>query len=542
MAKRYARPSIRKLFHESERRPRAFFYTSNLPKYLQARLVFERAGLLVDHFRSRTDPYSEDYQLGKERLLARALREILKEVGGASFLFVEDTSLRIEGLSDGDEDKPGLAVKEWFATTKFTELNERLVAAGNDRRATIKSDIALHVPGLERPVFFHGETIGSVVHLPPRFDANPQYPWLTPDTFNGWFLPAGCETCLGAMSIEESWQHDFRVQALEALVDRLEEYTAVANGPAQAFSRRHRASPSGQESLFHETRQVLIVVGDTCAGKSTFGARAEARHGFRFVDASDVMRSFRDGYGEASADDYEFARELLSSQGADVVARRVLQLFADDSKPLVIAGFRTIEEISCLRIAFPDTRVIVIESSERTRFERHLARARAGRPTTLSGFRGVDIAQRSFGLLRVAEDFADIRVTNEGSLEEYHAQVDGLVRGERIDRIPGVSDRVRPRHDENRSQLFRCLSALDEAGRPLSCDEIEAATDRGGKRILHNNANKVLRRVPELARRLETKGQRVRYELLSSGRAYIRLMRELRREDGMRESASATPS
>src|ERR1700722_17193947 len=131
------RPSVRELFL-ALRRLEIYFYTSNLPKYLQAKTFFDRSGLFLHQFKSKTDPYSEDYKLGKHRLLTMAIREILGSVGQGSIFFVEDTSLRIEALSDV-EDFPGLAVKEWFERTTFEDLDKQLGTGTQDRAVVVKS-------------------------------------------------------------------------------------------------------------------------------------------------------------------------------------------------------------------------------------------------------------------------------------------------------------------------------------------------------------------------------------------------------------------
>jgi hypothetical protein len=95
---RYTRPTPREVFLNKEKQLSVFFYTSNLPKFLQARFVFARSGLVLQHFRSKTDPYNEDYSVGKEVLLERAIQEIVSSVGASSLFFVEDTSLRLESL------------------------------------------------------------------------------------------------------------------------------------------------------------------------------------------------------------------------------------------------------------------------------------------------------------------------------------------------------------------------------------------------------------------------------------------------------------
>jgi inosine/xanthosine triphosphate pyrophosphatase family protein/dephospho-CoA kinase len=520
------RPTPRRLFLAKERQPLVYFYTSNIPKFLQARIVFDRSGLVLHHFKSRQEPYSEDYSLGKEELLARAIEEIVGSVGAGSLLFVEDTSLRIEALS-GATDYPGLTVKEWFPQTTFAELDRKLCERGKDRRATIKSDIALHIPGLTRPIYFHGETAGEICSEAPSFSENSQYPWLTPHTFNGWFTPTAAVKRLGEMTLEESWPHDFRIQALEKLLDRLEEYTGVLNLAAQAYRVRPPDTSSNQYPLLtpQSNGLVLIVVGRTCAGKTTFAEYAQNNHGLTFIEASSVLRMLgRDQRIEAQSP-FDLAKLLLGTQGPDIVARKIIDLYPQALlNGAVISGFRTIEELETLKHRVPEARVVVVEASERVRFQRFLNRERTSGLRDIAEFRRADSEQWSLGLVRVAEDFADIRIGNEGTLEDYYRGIGALLTKSDLSNTVGVSTKVHPRVESDANQLFRCLAVLRSAGRPLSCDEIQELTAQTGHAVRHNNANKVLKRAPELARRLDSNTSRVRYEILSAGQAYVRYM------------------
>jgi len=518
------RPTPREIFLTKDRQIEVFFYTSNVSKYIQARVVFERAGLLLQHFRSKTEPYAEDYNEGKEHLLIRAIGQVLGGgLGSGSLFFVEDTSLRIEALSSQASDFPGLAVKEWFAGTSFLELDGLLKERGRDRRAEVKSDIALHVPGFSKPVFFSETTRGIVADTPPTFTEHLQYPWLTPETFNGWFIPDGSLRRLGEMELEESWRYDFRTRALESLISRLEEYTAILNLPSQAYSRRQSADSLKQLPLF--TGNVLIIVGHTCAGKTTFGDRAHDVHEYLHIEASAVVRMLQHESDLDNSSTFEFAKKLLDEKGPDVVALKILQIYGSKfDKGVVITGFRTIEELELIKSHFPQARVLYIEASERTRFQRLLLRARSPNCRTIEDFREIDAQQWSFGLLRVAEDFADLRVVNEGGMKQFQMQIDAVLSG-----TYGVTGITIPGSPDKRlevNQLLRCLRTLDGAGRPMSTDEIDHETTATGSRIRHNNANKVLKRVPELARRLMLDGSRVRYEVLNSGRAYLRYMQK----------------
>lgn len=520
------RTPLREVFFSAERLPNIYFYTSNVEKFLQARAVFERCGLMLKHYRGSTEPYSENYDLGKRALLTSAIDEVATTLGASSLFFVEDTSIRVEVLSKPGQDFPGLAAKEWFAQVRFDELDDLLQSNGNDRRAVVKSDVGLYVPTLSRPVFFEGQMEGFIADTPPNFEQSSQHPWLTPHTFNGWIIPKGATKRLGQMSFDESWSYDFRIRALTQLVDRLEEYTATLNLPSSTYTRRKPSTAERQLDLIPTQRRAFVIVGRTCAGKTTMGEYLASHHDFRFIEASSVLRLLASPM-QVVDDWLAFARLTLSEQGPDVVARRILAMFRTSiPERLAITGFRTIEELECILQSIDYARVIFVDATERTRFERYLKRARSGEATTLTEFSAMDTAQWQFGLLRVAEDFADARISNEATLPEYHEIITSLVQYD-TDLPASHTPRFTPSGVPERNQLFRCLEILHTAGRALTCGEIELLSSRSGFRIRHNNANKVLKRVPELAKRYEVKSSRIRYQVTDAGRAYVRLIRDV---------------
>ena len=229
-----------------------YFYTSNLDKLFQARLLFVRHGYLLRHFKGDREPYEEDYSLPTEQMLTRAIQQVNAEFGIKSIFFVEDTSLRLEALSDSAE-FPGQKVKEWFAISTFEEVDRLIQLKGGNRRAVVKSDIALYVPTLSHITFFHGETVGIVGPSPPAFAGSVQYPWLTPTTFNGWFIPDGATKRLGEMEFEESLEFDFRAKSLTKLIARLEEMNAALNLGSSFYTvRRPVIAHSAEQLVFRE--------------------------------------------------------------------------------------------------------------------------------------------------------------------------------------------------------------------------------------------------------------------------------------------------
>jgi len=523
-----SRLGLRDAFLRLDRQPRLFFYTTSSEKFAQAQFAFQRSGLSVTEFKSRHDPYREDEEGTSRELLTRAIVEICETVqpAASTLFFVEDTSLRIDALSGPTSEVPGLHVKDWFARTSFGELDRQLKAAGDVRTATVKSDIALHVPNLEEPLFFHGETSGVVANAPPGFQASIEHPWLTPDSFNGWLVPDGSDYPLGGMTVEESWRYDFRAKALTELIGRLEEYAAVLNLPIAASTRRVKRLRTLEPTLFSDDRPTFVVIGPTCAGKTTFGNRAakssEGRAPMLHIEASDIVRTF-DGGPKAGESPLDFALRVLGAHGFDVAARRIVdEYYGDELRTgAVITGFRTIEELLYVRSALPTTRVLYLDAPLRTRYDRFLQRRRSADDTlSLEVFKRLDLDQGSFGLLSAGSQLADVRLVNDQNLDTYFQQVDAILAGAPAENIPGFGGTPAGQRAD-RAQLFRCLQALRASGRPLSTDEIESWTGEQGAAIRHNNANKILKRYPALVRRLDSGGTRIRYDVTASGLAYL---------------------
>jgi dephospho-CoA kinase/inosine/xanthosine triphosphate pyrophosphatase family protein len=507
----------RPLFTLAERRPEAYFYTSNLSKYLQANLIFQRAGLPLKQFVSHTRPYHESYEGTSRDLLEAAVSEVTSHIGHASLVFIEDTTVRIEALSTDGRDEPGLSTKEWFSSTSFRALDSILRRAGN-RQCTVRSDIALHVPGLSKPILIHGETSGVVADSPPTFRPSPLHPWLTPETFNGWFIPQGGDEPLGAMELEASLAYDFRVKAFLELLDRIEELSAGLNLPPRAYVRQRRETLALPLPLF--PRPIFVFVGPTCAGKTTAAIYLEETRGWPMVEASAIMRELG---AELSLDRYppeEMARRVVESRGNDVVARELVRRVRSDERT-VISGLRFVEELVLLRDFFTDrVRLISIDAPAATRLARLLARRRTGDVPGigLEELLQRDAAQERFGLIPFAARFADETIDNVGTKEDLYRRLDAVVKDGGNFVVPSIVAR-----DYADNQTLRCLHVLARERRPMSTDEISSLTGQFGHSIRHNNVNKVLKRAIGLVRRIEEPDSRLKYEILPTGFAYIQL-------------------
>lgn len=522
------RPSYGNAF-EFDRVLNVFFYTSNIIKLLQARLMFSRYGYELKHFSGNREPYDENYELGTDLLLGRAIEQVNKAFGFRSIFFVEDTSLRIEALSD-QRDFPGLAVKEWFESRTFHDVDAQIRARGSDRRATVKSDIALHVPSLGRPLFFHGETAGTIAPSAPAFQESAQYPWLTPLSFNGWFVPNGSNKRLGEMEFEESLEFDFRAKSLRELIIRIEELNAGLNLRPQFYTvRRVEDRDQAQLSIFAEEGVLLIVIGHKCAGKTTLSDHVAFLDGAKVFEASTILRELAKEAG-VDVETSDEAFDFLRIRGWDSVAVRIAE-YVDraGSNFNVISGLRTPEELLHLKKKFPNARIVFIEADVKDRFERHVRRGRDQHVKTIRNFEAQDEAQMKFGVMRVATELSDITINNNGTIESYKRRIDELIQDPRVS---GNQTSLRPTSNIKplpTSELHRCLLALRKIGRAETCENISAVTAEFGVRVRKYNTNRALKDVPEFAHRITVHGKLLHYQITPRGEALLDLIAEGRR-------------
>ncbi|WP_167458439.1 non-canonical purine NTP pyrophosphatase [Mesorhizobium kowhaii] len=502
---------------------RLTFNTTSIDKLLQARIIFSRRGYSLYFTRGNKEAYEEDYSSDTAFLLTNAVRFIDKERIVRGAYFIEDTSLRIEALSEST-DFPGMRVKEWFASTSFLELDEAIRKSGKRRSAIVKSDIALKLPNIFEPIFFHGETTGRVADTPPSFEQSAMYPWLSPMNFNGWFIPdgqIGIPKTLGEMEFEESMKYDFRAKSLSLLLDQYDRLNAAANISNNFVSNRSsnfRDSPQLELGL-SKVPPIICVVGYKCSGKTTFAHIAQSVREIVHLEASTFFRnriSEEDLIITSEADTLRY----MESAGYDAVARSMIEhIDSLSDRAIIITGFRTPEEILLLRKLYDNMIVVSVSADQRIRYERHIKRGRELDIDNYQRFKQNDVSHSLFGLVDVMDDVSDVSIGNDGTLQDYIRKVRDFVVN-----IDGAE--MLPRPDVTRSEASRSLLALAEFDRPATCDEISAATDQGRLRIRKYNVNRALKSLPIFAHRVARKGQLLAYEKTDRTDAVIQLIEE----------------
>jgi Dephospho-CoA kinase len=154
-----------------------------------------------------------------------------------------------------------------------------------------------------------------------------------------------------------------------------------------------------------------------------------AANGYSRCSLSDVIREELYARGEEPSRDnmIRTGNELRATGGPDVLARRIS---AKLEPPAVIDSIRNVAEVDCLR-RLPGFILVAVDAPVELRYQRVLLRGRNESAGTLDEFRRKEDEERAGGRdeqqLGPVMAAADLTITNEGTLEEFHAKLRGLL-------------------------------------------------------------------------------------------------------------------
>lgn len=386
------------------------FITSNPTKIAHARHLCKGYDINILQYKKffYGKGYVEPRIYDRDELLEASIRDAKKRWeknvsdSGNRLFFIEDTSVRIDALSNEKEEIPGVDIKYWMQENDFSKLDALLNEKGNNRNVSVSSHIILFLTNdLKRQIesskdyiVFSSTSQGKIDTKEREFNTQILYPWLDNVTFNKWFVPSGHELPMSMLDISEADAADFRKGAFELMLQFLTKYNSIKNKRQEFISPRLRFDP------------LFLVCGPTCAGKSTIGKFLLECYGYYHVEASDFMslRYFETHSTKFAIDKNIFAAELLKVDPL-VVVKSVLDYIRSNKKidSFIVTGFRTPSEIHCFNQVYApsDTRMIYVDSQYSLRFERWSNRNRDSIAYTEERFFQLNQLQDNMGLIEV---------------------------------------------------------------------------------------------------------------------------------------------
>lgn len=416
--------------------PDLIFFTTNRTKVAHFRYIARGYGFNIKTFRE-VNYYASYYEPridDREELLRQSYHSALekwqrrqgKGEDATTTFFFEDTSVRINALSEETE-TPGVNVKFWMRETTFSELDKSLKACGNDRRASVRSDIVLHLPkkwkellGLHDDfLWITGEIHGTIAETEVEIEPNLVYPWLDDRSFNRWFVPNGCTVPISALKIEDADRNDFRAIAFEKLMLVLRKLQFVTE-------RRPLSSEQLELPKVATIPSIFIITGPTCAGKTSIASWVNETYGIPHLEASDFMyKAFWERHGLRSAVRIgDFAEAALQTEPGIVAVPIARHVAEHQFTSVIVTGFRSPREIEIFRRALtPErkTELIFLEASQEIRLQRALSRNRDN--VTPEKFVSRNAQEEKMGLSEIALLPDAKRVLNNSTLSSLYRTI-----------------------------------------------------------------------------------------------------------------------
>jgi inosine/xanthosine triphosphate pyrophosphatase family protein/adenylate kinase family enzyme len=388
------------------------FITSNTTKLAHARHLCKDYDVNILQYKKLFygKGYEEPRIFDREKLLEDSIIDAIKRWKknvsnyGERLFFIEDTSVRIEALSDYENEVPGVDIKYWMQEYNFDKLDIELKKRGNNRKVKVISHIVLFLTDDLKSslksdkdyLIFSSFSIGTITEIDHVFDNQILYPWLDNKTFNKWFVPYGYDLPISMLNIIEADKIDFRKGAFENMLSFLKANNAILYSQKKSISPRLPFNPT------------YIVCGPTCAGKSSIGKLLLEKHGYYHVEASDFMSlSYFETHGTKFVIDKNiYAAELLKVNPLIVVERTLNYIqskkFIDN---FIVTGFRTSSEVAHFNKTFQViySKLIYVDSDLNIRYNRWTKRRRDNVEYSLEKFIKINELQEEMGLLEISK-------------------------------------------------------------------------------------------------------------------------------------------
>lgn len=388
------------------------FITSNPTKLAHARHLCKGYDITILQYKKLFYGvgYKEPRLYDRDKLLQESINDAMlrwkKNVSnsGGRLFFIEDTSVKIDALSDDNNEVPGVDIKYWMQSNTFENLDTQLKKNRNNRSVSVSSHIVLFLTNQLKSklktkddyIVFKSTSYGTVVVEEQEINTQILYPWLDNKTFNKWFVPTGFDLPISMMNISDADKVDFRKGAFEQLLKFLKDHEEINHAPKNILFPRLNFNP------------LYVICGPTCAGKSTIGKLLLEKYNYYHIEASDFMtlRYFETLGTKFTVDKNIFASEVLKVEPLFVVKRSIDYIITKKIHDnFIITGFRTSYEVEYFLKMFPlqDIKQVYITADLSIRYNRWIHRRRDRVDYTNEKFEQINKLQEKMGLFDIRD-------------------------------------------------------------------------------------------------------------------------------------------
>jgi dephospho-CoA kinase len=174
--------------------------------------------------------------------------------------------------------------------------------------------------------------------------------------------------------------------------------------------------------------KVIGVVGLNGSGKDELVDYLHQRYGVPVLSAGDIARDIaaEEGVYPTRANLHDISQRYIAQYGKDYFMKRLIERIEKKRwKAVGITGIRTPTDVRTLQEHFGEDFFLVhVEVSDpRIRYERIKQRGEARDPRTYEEFLQQDKTEEAIFHISEAIQYADITISNNGSLEAFHRKI-----------------------------------------------------------------------------------------------------------------------
>ena len=178
--------------------------------------------------------------------------------------------------------------------------------------------------------------------------------------------------------------------------------------------------------------KVIGAVGQNGSGKDEVLKYLRTRYGVPFLSTGDVVREIaaKEGVEPTRENLGKISDKYFSEFGKGYFVKLLADKIRDtDWKVAGISGIWSLEDVSILKDIFGKDFILidVFISDPRVRYNRMTSRGESRDPHSYEQFLKQDQTEEELFHVREAEKLADYSVSNDGTLEDLHREIDRLV-------------------------------------------------------------------------------------------------------------------
>lgn len=176
---------------------------------------------------------------------------------------------------------------------------------------------------------------------------------------------------------------------------------------------------------------VLAAVGKNGTGKDYFLEYIAKKYNLPMISIGDVVRELaeKDGLDLVRENLHKTSKKYMDEYGQTFFPEQIVKKIKESGKPnYLISGIRPLSDVKFLKESFGDKFVLVdvVISDDAVRFERMLARGSDRDGKSVEKLMDYDKGEEKLFHTSETEKMADYVIKNDGTAEEFFAEIDNF--------------------------------------------------------------------------------------------------------------------